>query len=183
MPSGPGVIPEATIAAIARRVPPSIGTFLLTSATSADIIVAQQRGCGTNTIQLCDYVDDAVYHDLRRELPGIALVQVVHVNGPDAVEIARAAARHVDALLLDSGNTALPVKELGGTGRTHDWATSRLIRDTIGVPVFLAGGLNADNVAQAIGAVEPFGVDLCSGIRTRGLLDPVKLDAFFAAMP
>jgi phosphoribosylanthranilate isomerase len=183
MPSGPGVIPEEVIAEITRVVPPPIGTFLLTSATSAESIVTQQRRCGTNTLQLCDYVDVSVYRELRRELPGIALVQVIHVTGAQSIEIARAAAEHVQALLLDSGDTTLPVKLLGGTGRTHDWKTSRQIRDAVRVPVFLAGGLTAANVGRAVAMVEPFGLDLCSGVRTADRLDPVKLHAFFAALP
>lgn len=182
MPSGPGVIAEEAITEIARRIPPPIGTFLLTSATSAGAIVAQQRRCGTNTLQLCDSVDVAVYRELRRELPGIALVQVIHVTGTEALELAREAAEHVQALLLDSGNPSLPVKELGGTGRTHNWAISRRIREAAGIPVFLAGGLTAGNIAQAVASVEPFGVDLCSGVRTAGRLDPAKLQGFFAAL-
>jgi phosphoribosylanthranilate isomerase len=182
MPSGPGVIAEETIAEIVRQTPPPIATFLLTSFTSADEIIAQQRRCGTNTLQLCDYVDPSVYRELRRELPGIALVQVIHVTGPEAVDLARAAADHVQALLLDSGDPSLPVKLLGGTGRTHDWAISRKIRDTAGVPVFLAGGLTPGNVARAVATVQPFGLDLCSGVRTDDRLDPAKLAAFFAAL-
>jgi phosphoribosylanthranilate isomerase len=182
MPSGPGVIAEEAITEIARRISPPIGTFLLTSETSASAIVAQQRRCGTNTLQLCDYVDVAVYRELRRELPGIALVQVIHVTGAEALELAREAAEHVQALLLDSGNPALPVKELGGTGRTHDWTTSRRIREAAGIPVFLAGGLTAGNIAHAVAVVEPFGVDLCSGVRTEGQLDGNKLRAFFDAL-
>jgi phosphoribosylanthranilate isomerase len=182
MPSGPGVITEESIASIAQRIPPPIGTFLLTSATSADSIVAQQRRCGTNTLQLCDYVEASVYRDLRSELPGVALVQVIHVTGSESVELARAAAEHVHALLLDSGDTSLPVKLLGGTGRTHDWTTSRRIRQAVSVPVFLAGGLTAGNVAEAVRAVEPFGLDLCSGVRTNAQLDAAKLAAFFAAL-
>ena len=182
MPSGPGVIEEDAIAGIARRVPPPIGTFLLTSETSADAIIAQQRRCGTNTLQLCDYVDDSVYRDLKRELPGISLVQVIHVTGPETIEVARAAVEHVHALLLDSGDTTLPVKLLGGTGRVHDWTVSRRIRESVGVPLFLAGGLRADNVADAVAAVEPFGLDLCSSVRTDGRLDVAKLNAFFDAL-
>ena len=183
MPSGPGVIAEDLITRIARAVPPPVATFLLTSATSAEAIIAQQRRCGTNTLQLCDYVEEPVYRELRRELPGVALVQVIHVTGPESVDLARAAAAHVNALLLDSGNTKLAVKELGGTGRTHDWSVSRRIRHAVGAPLFLAGGLNAGNVAEAVAAVEPFGVDLCSGVRTDGRLDAGKLGAFFAALP
>jgi len=182
MPSGPGVIAEEAIAEIARHVPPPIATFLLTSATTAGDIVAQQRRCGTNTVQLCDYVESSVYAELRRELPGIALVQVIHVTGPEAIDLARAAAPHVNALLLDSGNPTLAVKELGGTGRTHDWATSRRIREAVDVPLFLAGGLTAANVREAIAKVAPFGLDLCSGVRTDDRLDPAKLDGFVRAM-
>lgn len=134
MPSGPGVIAEEAIAEIARHVPPPIATFLLTSATTSEAIIAQQRRCGTNTLQVCDYVGTSVYRDLRRELPGIAIVQVIHVTGPEDVDLAREAAPHVNALLLDSGNPRLAVKELGGTGRVHDWTTSRRIRDAVRVP-------------------------------------------------
>jgi phosphoribosylanthranilate isomerase len=182
MPSGPGVIPEENIAEIAGRIPPPIATFLLTSATASEALIAQQRRCGTNTLQLCDYVEAPVYRELRRELPGVAAVQVIHVTGPESLDRAREAAEHVHALLLDSGDTTLPVKLLGGTGRTHDWATSRRIRDAVDVPVFLAGGLTAINVAEAVATVEPFGLDLCSGVRTDNRLDPAKLGAFFSAL-
>jgi phosphoribosylanthranilate isomerase len=100
MPSGPGVIPEASIAEIAGRIPPPIATFLLTSATASEAIIAQQRRCGTNTLQLCDYAEVSVYRELRRELPGVAVVQVIHVTGPEGLDRAREAAEHVHALLL-----------------------------------------------------------------------------------
>ena len=183
MPSGPGVISEDDIARIADTVPPPIATFLLTSESSPEDIIAQQRRCRTNTLQLCDHLPVSVYQQLRDALPGISLVQVVHVTDASSVDYAIKAAAHVDALLLDSGNLALAIKQLGGTGRTHDWTLSRRIRDAIGVPVFLAGGLSPANVAEAIAAVQPFGLDLCSGVRTNDNLDPVKLRAFFAAIP
>lgn len=182
MPSGPGVISEEAIAEIAATVPPPIATFLLTCQRDAGAIATQQRRCRTNTIQLCDYVQNSVYRELRRELPGIALVQVIHVTDGESAELARTAAEHVDALLLDSGNPALAVKELGGTGRVHDWEISRRIRETVGVPVFLAGGLTPANVAQAVRMVQPFGFDLCSGVRTNDALDEAKLAAFFQAL-
>ena len=182
MPSGPGVISEPVIAQIAATVPPPIATFLLTSEHSPEAIIAQQRRCRTNTLQLCDHLTPEIYPQLRAELPGIALVQVVHVTGPESVDYALSAAACVDALLLDSGNLRLAVKELGGTGRTHDWTLSRRIRDSISIPLFLAGGLHSGNVAEAIAAVQPFGVDLCSGVRTNDNLDPAKLRAFFAAL-
>ncbi len=180
MPSGPGPISEELIREIAAQVPPPIATFLLTASQDADEIIAQQRRCRTNTLQLVDRLISGSYRDLRRALPGIALVQVVHVTGEESVEEALALAPHVDALLLDSGNPSLPVKELGGTGRTHDWSLSRRICDEAAAPVFLAGGLTPENVAEAVRKVHPFGLDLCSGVRTDDRLDADKLARFFA---
>jgi len=179
MPSGPGPIPEELIAGIAATVPPGVSSFLLTCLQDIDSIVDQQRRLKVNTIQICDRVTQGSYSDLREALPGVSLVQVVHVTGPEAVDEAIAVAPHVDAVLLDSGNQSLVVKELGGTGRTHDWSLSRKIREAIGVPLFLAGGLNPSNVAAAIREVQPFGVDVCSGLRTNGALDRHKLTDFF----
>jgi phosphoribosylanthranilate isomerase len=183
MPSGPGVIAEELIAEIAARVPPTVATFLLTCRQDATSIIAQQRRCRVNTIQLCDRVAPDVYTELRAALPGVALVQVVHIAGEASFDEALAAAPYVDALLLDSGNQSLAVKELGGTGRTHDWRVSRRIRDAAEVPVFLAGGLKPENVADAIEAVRPFGLDVCSGVRTGGKLDEEKLRRFLANIP
>jgi phosphoribosylanthranilate isomerase len=182
MPSGPGVIGEETIAGIAATVPPSVATFLLTSRCDADSIIAQQSRCHVNTLQLCDSVEPGCHAKLRASLPGIALVQVIHVTGPESVDEAVSVAGSVDALLLDSGNKRLAVKELGGTGRTHDWRISAAIVGAVKIPVFLAGGLNPDNVRQAIAEVQPFGVDICNGVRTDGKLDEHKLRRFFASV-
>ncbi len=182
MPSGPGPIPEARIRDIARIVPPGVSTFLLTSETTAEPIIAQQRYCGTNTLQLVDEVEPGVHAVLRDALPGIKIVQVIHVRDENAVAEARQVSPQVDALLLDSGNPSLATKELGGTGRAHDWAVSRRIRDAVQVPVYLAGGLNPVNVGKAIGQVQPFGVDVCSGLRTDGRLDAKKLEQFVRAV-
>jgi phosphoribosylanthranilate isomerase len=183
MPSGPGPIPESLIAEIAAMVPPGVASFLLTCKQDVSSIIDQQRRLRVNTIQICDRLVEGSYDDLRKALPGVSLVQVIHVTGPESVEEAQAVAPNVDAILLDSGNQSLKVKELGGTGRTHDWSLSRMIRETINVPLFLAGGLKAENVAEAIRRVQPFGIDVCSGVRTDGRLDPEKLRAFFAAIP
>lgn len=182
MPSGPGVIDEPRIAKIAARVPAPVETFLLTSRTRAVDIAGQQRACGTSVLQLVDRVPHDELRSLRTRLPGIRLVQVVHVGGEESLREAVAVAGLVDALLLDSGDQALPVKELGGTGRTHDWSISRRIVAAVTVPVFLAGGLNDANVDAAIAAVQPYAVDLCSGVRTAGRLDAGKLRRFFAAV-
>ena len=182
MPSGPGVIGDELIAKIAATVPPAIGTFLLTSRQRVAEIIEQQRRCRTNTIQLCDHLTDGTHRELKEALPGISVVQVVHVTGPESVDEAARVAPHVDAILLDSGNQKLVVKELGGTGRTHDWTLSRAIRERIGIPLFLAGGLTAENVGRAMEAVDPFGLDLCSSVRTDGELDAGRLKHFFAAV-
>lgn len=178
MPSGPGVISEGLIAAIVPHVPPGVASFLLTSRQDVGSIVAQQRRCRVNTIQLCDRLESGTYADLRNALPGIAIVQVIHVVDEESVAEAAAIAPQVDGLLLDSGNPRRAVKELGGTGRVHDWRLSAAIREAVGVPVFLAGGLSSENVAQAVRAVGPFGVDVCSGVRSAGRLDEAKLTAF-----
>jgi len=178
MPSGPGPIPEDLIAEIAAIVPPGVSSFLLTCLQEATSIIDQQRRLGVNTIQICDRLTNGSYQEIHAALPGIKLVQVIHVTGPESVDEAIAVAPHVDAILLDSGNQSLAIKELGGTGRTHDWSLSRRIREAIEAPLFLAGGLNPANVAAAIREVQPFGIDVCSGLRTEGHLDPQKLSAF-----
>lgn len=181
MPSGPGPIPEDLIAEIAARIPPGVSSFLLTCLQDAEAIIVQQKRLRVNTIQICDRLPPRSYERLREALPGVSLVQVVHVTGPESVAEAIAIAPEVDAVLLDSGNQSLPIKELGGTGRTHDWRLSRAIREAIEVPLFLAGGLKPENVAAAIREVQPYGIDVCSGLRTEGKLDPQKLAAFFKA--
>jgi phosphoribosylanthranilate isomerase len=182
MPSGPGPIREEKIAEIAAALPPAVGSFLLTSKQQACAIIAQQRRCGVNTIQICDRVEPGTHEELRAALPGVSIVQVVHVMSEEALQAAHEVAPHVNGILLDSGNPMLPRKELGGTGRTHNWRISRRIVEAVDVPIFLAGGLRPDNVAEAIRVVRPFAVDVCSGVRTNGKLDQAKLAAFFVAV-
>jgi phosphoribosylanthranilate isomerase len=179
MPSGPGIIEDALIGQIAMSVPPPIATFLLTSETKVEHIITQYKKVNTTTIQIVDAIDKNDYQTLRSELPHVKLVQVIHVIDDKSVIEAIEISNYVDAILLDSGNPNLAIKELGGTGRTHNWDLSKTIRASISIPVFLAGGLNKDNIKQAIAHVEPFGVDLCSSVRTNGQLDESKLRAFF----
>lgn len=182
MPSGPGVITDELIASIARRVPPPVSTFLLTSETDAGAIIQHHKKVHTNTIQIVDSLQSGTYHEIRQSIGSVKLVQVIHVTGEESIDEAQRIAPDVDAILLDSGNPKLAVKELGGTGRTHNWMISRRIVESVPVPVFLAGGLRPDNVRAAIDAVQPFGLDLCSGVRTDGKLDPHKLDLFFTVL-
>lgn len=181
MPSGPGVIPEPEIAAIAAAVPEA-DTFLLTRLQTVEALVAQQQRTGVRTIQLCDRLPDGAVQELRRRLPHVRWVPVIHVEGEASLAEAVTTAAGVHALLLDSGRPSAPVPELGGTGRTHNWEVSARIRTAVSVPVYLAGGLNPANVGTAIRRVRPFGVDVCSGVRLRGRLDRELLVRFMAAV-
>jgi len=180
MPSGPGIIGETLIAEIAAKIPPGVASFLLTSKQDSESIIDQQKKCGANTIQLVDKLSKGTYDDLRSAMPGIRIIQVIHVNGGKSLNEAMAIQNQVDAILLDSGNPNLKVKELGGTGRTHDWLFSRRIVESVSIPVFLAGGLNPNNIFEAVQIVRPFGVDVCSGVRTDNELDETKLKQFCA---
>jgi phosphoribosylanthranilate isomerase len=179
MPSGPGPIEEELIAEIADTIPPGVASFLLTSKQDVPSIIEQQRRCRVNTLQLVDRLEVGTYDELKAALPGIAIVQVIHVTGEAAIQEALTIAPHVHALLLDSGNPSLHIKELGGTGRVHDWTISRELRQRVQVPLYLAGGLRPENVETAVQQVGPFGLDICSGVRTNGMLDEEKLAAFF----
>jgi phosphoribosylanthranilate isomerase len=182
MPSGPGPIADATIAEVTAFVPPPVATFLLTSETTAEAIAAHVRATNPSTVQIVSHIDPAESEKLAALEPHVRRVQVIHVEGPGALDLIPAYAPHVHAFLLDSGRPNAAVAELGGTGRAHDWAVSAAFVQATGRPVFLAGGLSAANVAAAIRQVRPYGLDLCSGVRTDGRLDPVKLAAFVAAV-
>lgn len=183
MPSGPGVIEDRMITEICKRFNDRIDTFLLTSKQCAEEIIDQHRQIRSRTIQIVDYLPLSAYKKLRAGLPGIHLVQVVHVTGIESINIAKKYSEYADALLLDSGDPKAKIRSLGGTGRTHDWNLSaRIVRD-LSIPVWLAGGLNNMNAAEAIVKVQPFGIDLCSSIRSNGMLNKEKLFEFFESIP
>jgi phosphoribosylanthranilate isomerase len=179
MPSGPGIISNLKISEIMKSVTPMVSTFLLTSETKAAAVIDHYKKVNTSTIQIVDALENRDYEQIKNELPHVKIVQVIHVLDDKSVAEAIGVSAYVDAILLDSGNPNLETKELGGTGRTHNWDLSRQIRDQIDIPVFLAGGINHNNVKQAIEHVQPFGVDLCSSVRTNGKLDENKLKLFF----
>ncbi len=182
MPSGPGPIPDWLIAEIVKIIHPPIASFLLTSEQSSEGIIYHVKRVDTNTVQIVDELTAGDYADIRTALPHLKIVQVIHVINDRSVDEAVELSRHVDALLLDSGNPKAAIKTLGGTGNVHNWEISRDIVKAVDVPVFLAGGLHAGNVKQAIETVQPFAVDICSGVRTEGKLDPNKLEAFIKAV-
>ena len=182
MPNGPGPIPDWLIAEIVKTIHPPIASFLLTSEQSSEEIIYHVKRVDTNTVQIVDELTAGDYADIRTALPHLKIVQVIHVTDEKSIDEAIKLSSHVDALLLDSGNPKGAIKTLGGTGNVHNWDISRDIVKQVEVPVFLAGGLHAGNVRQAIKTVQPFGVDICSGVRTEGKLDPNKLDAFMKAV-
>ncbi len=181
-PSGEGTIPVETIAEIVRAVPRTTGTFVLTATTDIDRLVELYRATGVNTLQLWDPLEPEQYPELREKVPGIFIAQSIHVMGERALESARDIARHVDALVLDSGDSEPPFRWQNPTGQTHDWEASRRISDAIHLPILLAGGLTPDNVGRAIRVVRPYGVDVCSGVRKDGQLDQSLLVAFLEAV-
>ena len=182
MPSGPGPIPDWLSSEIIKTIPPPIASFLLTSEQASEEIIYHVKRVGTNTVQIVDELTTGTYDDIRTALPHLKIVQVIHVSDGQSIEEAVRLAPSVDALLLDSGNPKASLKTLGGTGNVHNWEISREIVKAVDIPVFLAGGLHSNNVRQAIAMVKPFGVDICSGVRTEGRLDPDKLGAFIKAV-
>jgi len=182
MPSGPGIITDELIHSIAKTVPPPIDSFLLTSETTAEAIIEHHNKVNTTTIQMVDALTDRQYHKIREAIPHVKLVQVIHVLDEKAVQEAIEISEWVDAILLDSGNPNLSTKVLGGTGKIHNWDLSKKIRENISIPTYLAGGINKDNIRMAIDHVQPYGIDLCSSVRTNGQLDERKLEELFKAL-
>jgi phosphoribosylanthranilate isomerase len=182
MPSGPGIITDELINSIAKTVIPPIDSFLLTSETTAEAIIAHHNKVNTTTIQMVDALSGREYHKIREAIPHVKLVQVIHVLDEKAVQEAIEIAEWVDAILLDSGNPNLSTKVLGGTGKTHNWDLSKKIRENISIPTYLAGGINKDNIRMAIDHVQPYGIDLCSSVRTNGQLDERKLEELFKTL-
>lgn len=182
MPSGPGPIADELITEIAKTICPPIASFLLTSEQSSAAIIDHIKRTGVNTVQIVDELVTGNYIHIRNELPYVRIVQVIHVTGEESIEQALQVYQYVDAILLDSGNPKATIKTLGGTGNTHNWRISRELVKAVDVPVFLAGGLNANNVKDAIESVQPFAVDICSGVRTNGKLDAAKLSDFIKAV-
>ena len=180
MPSGAGVITPEQCRSIADAAPAWVTPVLLTSSESAGEIEADVRAAGVRAVQIVRHVAAEVHDALASALPGVRRFQVVHVEDGGALDLIETYAGRVDAFLLDSGRPGRA--ELGGTGRVHDWDISAEFVARSPEPVFLAGGLGPDNAAAAITQVRPFGLDLCTGVRTDHRLDEGKLTAFMTAV-
>ncbi len=178
MPSGPGIIAESEIKQIIEHVAGRVDCCLLTSKQDVEEIIRQCQYMRPSMLQIVDALPLNAIKELRQRLADIQIIQVLHVLDEEIVREAIRFSSYVDGILLDSGNPNKSVKELGGTGRTHDWNISKFIVEELDIPVYLAGGIKADNVEEAVKITNPFGVDLCSGVRTNGQLDPEKLEQF-----
>lgn len=182
MPSGPAGLHSDAVREIVAALPPGTGSFLLTSITSVERLTELGLHTKVNTLQLWDRLRPEDYGRLRARLPGVSLVQAVHVLDDTALADAVDVAPRVDAIVLDSGNPAVPFRWEPATGRVHDWNLSRRIVDTLDRPVFLAGGITPGNVATAVQIVRPYGIDVCTGVRTNDKLDRSKLSNLFESL-
>lgn len=182
MPSGPGIIADSMVRTIAQETPPGVDTFLLTAYTTAVEIAGQLQACGTSTVQIVNHIDPSQYPELIKRMPMVRRVQVIHVENEQALSLIDSYSPYVHAFLLDSGRPNAAIAELGGTGRAHDWSISAEFVKRSPKPVFLAGGLNPANIADAIRQVNPYGVDLCSGVRENDSLNAPLLQAFIQSV-
>ena len=168
---------EAKARSIVAGLPPFVASVAITYVGAPREAVELCRYLGVTTLQLHGPFPTTEIPVLRVGLPHLKIIRAVHVTGPEAVAQARALARQVDALILDTYDP--DTGRHGATGKTHDWAISRQIVDEVPVPVILAGGLTPDNVAAAIAAVRPWGVDVHTGIeRPDGSRDLDRIRAF-----
>lgn len=146
-----------------RGKPCAVGVFVDQLAQTVAGVV---REAGLDVVQLHGG-EDAQYIARLRALVDVPIMQAFKVRSKD--DVARAVESAADMILLDAGS---------GDGRTFDWSLTQGVPR----PFILSGGLSADNVAQAIAATNPFGVDLSSGIETDRLKDPHKMNAVVVAV-
>jgi phosphoribosylanthranilate isomerase len=169
------------VAAIAPRLPDAIEKIGVFVDVLADEVESTVRTCGLTGVQIHSETGPEMQVELRRRLgPGLRILRVVHF-GPEAAERTAALAddNNIDAVLVDS-RTATTV---GGTGIAFDWnaAARTLFQGKTAKKLIAAGGLNPDNVADAIATLNPWGVDVASGVEAApGRKDPDKVRIFVA---
>jgi phosphoribosylanthranilate isomerase len=179
-PTSVRTIDKQRVALITPLIPPPIESFLLTSELTASSIAKNVQLTGASTVQILSHISLTESKQLSELIPTIKRVQVIHVESEVTLELIDKYSPYVHSFLLDSGRPNLKTPEYGGTGRTQNWSISAEFVKKCPLPVYLAGGLTTENVSEAIRLVRPFGVDLCSGVRTNSRLDPGKLKAFIA---
>jgi len=147
---------------IIAALPPLVGTVLITYITNPIEAVDFCKYLGVNTIQLHAPVEKGVMTEMKNLLPNVKIIKSVNVVNLSAIDEVKNYADEADAIILDTYDPKSG--RHGATGITHDWAISREIVEACPMPVILAGGLNPDNVAEAIKFVKPWGVDVHTGI-------------------
>jgi phosphoribosylanthranilate isomerase len=164
---------------IVAGLPPFIGTTLVTHRADPADVLDLLGHVRPQVVQLHGAYPPGRIPTLRDAFPATRVIKTVHVDGEASIAAAVEAARYADGVLLDSRTPT----RIGGTGLTHDWSSSRRIRDTLApTPVILAGGLTPDNVADAIERVQPYAVDVNSGVSLRrGKKSPPLIAAFVRA--
>jgi phosphoribosylanthranilate isomerase len=153
--------------------PPFLTTTLVTMPETVEDAIETATRVAPDVLQLHGGFDA---DDLRviREAISSDVVAVVDAEEPDR---ARAVAPAVDAVLVDS----IDDDGAGGTGETHDWVATAEVAATLDAPVILAGGLTPENVAEAVETVQPYAVDVASGVeRSGGTKDHDAVRAFVA---
>ena len=158
---------------IFRAMPPFVSRVLVASPTRVCEVREIERS-GADFLQLHSVEDIMLIKEIR-ESTRMRLIKQLPVTGKESIEQAEVFSNLVDAILLDSKTKDC----MGGTGVVHDWDISREIVARIKKPVILAGGLNPGNVLDAIEKVQPYAVDVASGVETTpGIKDKTKIEEF-----
>jgi phosphoribosylanthranilate isomerase len=149
---------------LAREIADAVRNAATVCALSVDselgVIVAMVQAVRPDVLHLCGppgAVPPEAVTSLRDRLPGVEIMQAIAVVDEKSVAEARAYESVSDCLILDS--VASEVEGVGAAGVVHDWQVSRRIVEAVSIPVILAGGLSPANVADAVAAVGPWGVD------------------------
>ena len=173
-------LPTDVAAEICAATPPFVTTVLVTHIQDPPAVLALANSIPSSAVQLHSDLSVTVLRELRRALAPRRVIAKISVEGPSALERARELDRQLDAILLDSIDRSKD--QVGGTGITHDWEISAQVVKQVSTPVILAGGLTPTNVRDAIGRVQPWAVDVNSGVRNaKGLKDANLIGAFIRA--
>ncbi len=156
----PGEVSPSLAATICASMKGRAKSVALSVETDLDLIESMVAQVRPDIVHLCgpsDAVPPKAVDELRRRLPDTPLMQAIAVTGPESISQAVAYATVVDYLILDSVDPR--IAGIGAAGTVHDWGVSAEIVSSVDIPVILAGGLSPANVAEAITAVRPWGVD------------------------
>jgi phosphoribosylanthranilate isomerase len=169
-----------TAAKLIKQVPPLVESVLVIMPERAEEVYHMANTAKPSMVQLHKDPSYELLEEIQNLRQHIKIIQTVTIpergvcHTTSLHEYIKLLSPYVDAVLLDT----LTTKGTGGTGKTHNWQISREIVEQSPLPVILAGGLNPENVEDAIRAVKPFAVDTASGVETQGVKDEHKVKAF-----